>query len=82
MILVDVFVPSIDKSYNFLLGEDVPIGSVIEELAEMVESHEAAPFAGTREHLQLVDVSSQAFLSKTNTLKECSITTGSTLILV
>ena len=82
MILVDVFVPSIDNTYNFLLAEDVPISSVIEEVIEVVERHEHAPFVGAREHVQLVDRATQALLPKQNTLKECAITTGSTLILV
>ena len=40
MVLVDVFVPSVDKTYNFSLNENVTIDAVILEITEMIEQKE------------------------------------------
>lgn len=82
MILVDVFVPAIDKTYNFSLDEAAPIAQIVEELIELVERAEQTTFAGDRAHVQLVNKATRTALSAQNTLKECAVSTGSTLILV
>ena len=40
MILVDVYVPSVDKTYDFQLSEKSKISIIIEEITEMVERKE------------------------------------------
>lgn len=82
MILADVFVPSIDKTYNCSLDESASIGMVVEELVEMVERSEQAPFVGNREHVQLISKPTNQTLPKDNTLKECAVKSGITLILI
>lgn len=82
MIIADVFVPSIDKTYNFSLDENAKVSSLIDELIAMVSQRENAPFAGSPNAVVLICKQSQQTLPKENTLKECAVATGSTLILI
>lgn len=81
MILVDVFVPSVDKIYDFLLNENIKIELVIEEIAEMVGQKERCTIVGNISELQLCD-KRQRVLDRENTLKGNGIATGERLILV
>ena len=82
MILVDIYVPSIDKTYDFQLNENVPIHTVIEEIAEMIGQKERTAVAGNRDNLMLCDTKSQQELDKKRTLREYGFTTGQSLIFV
>lgn len=82
MILVDVFVPSIDRTYNFSLDENVALSVLVEELIELVERKEQTSFAGNRTTVSLISGTTRRVLPPHNTLKECGVPTGSTLLLV
>lgn len=82
MILVDVFVPSIDKTYDFQLNETIVISTVLEELGEMIEQKEHLELIGNIEDLQLCDRQRMMLLPKNRTLAESEIVTGCSLILV
>ena len=82
MILVDVFVPSINKVYDFQLNESVPIYTVIEEISEMIELKERAAIVGDVKELLLCDRKTQRILEKNKTLEECNIITGHSLIFI
>lgn len=82
MIIVDVFVPSVDKTYNFSLNEDVKINLVIDEISEMIGQQEHTHLYGGQSELDLVNVRERQFLSKDNTLYDCGIKTGALLMLV
>ena len=82
MILVDIFVPSVNKVYDFQLSETASIYTVIEEIREMIEKKEKADLVGSVEKLQLCDKGREAILEKNKTLAESGIITGQTLILI
>lgn len=82
MILVDIYVPSVDKVYDFQLNEHTPISAVIEELSEMIGQKERSPLYGNASELMLCDKSSGRIMHKSDTLSSAGITTGRTLILV
>ena len=82
MILVDVFVPSVNQSYDFQLNEQIPVGSVIEEIAEMVGQKERCEIVGNIKELVLCDISTSYILNNQCTLQEEGIQTGKRLILV
>ena len=82
MIIVDVFVPSVDKNYDFQLNESISIYTVIEEISEMIGQKERTHIVGDLELLQLCDRESRQVLEKNKTLQECGIITGKSLILV
>ena len=82
MILVDIYVPSVDKVYDFQLNENTSISTVIDELSEMVGQKERSPLYGSSSELILCDKSSGQIIHRNGTLSSSGITTGSTLILV
>lgn len=82
MILVDIYIPSVDKTYDFQLNENVKIRTVIEEIAEMVGQKERTTVAGNRDNLMLCDTKSQQELDKERTLREYSVTTGQSLLFI
>lgn len=82
MVLVDVFIPALDKTYNFSLNEEVSVSVLIDEITEMVERKERSSFGGDRHELHLFCRKTQQMLPNRNTLRECAVVTGSLLILV
>ena len=82
MVLVDVFVPSVDKTYNFSLNENVPISGVIVEIIEMIEQKERTGLLGNKDRLNLYKIREAFLLPKSNTLSDCYVTSGTRLILV
>ncbi|MBE5858646.1 MAG: glutamyl-tRNA amidotransferase [Butyrivibrio sp.] len=82
MVLVDLYVPALDKDYNFSLNENIRIGSLIAEITEMIEQKERTAFVGNVGALSLFDREKQLKLPKENTLKECYEKNGTKLILI
>lgn len=82
MILVDVFVPSVNKVYDFQLSETAPIYTVIEEISEMIGQKERAAIVGDPKELLLCDRKTHRVLEKNKTLSECNIITGHSLIFI
>ncbi len=82
MVLVDIFVASVDKTYNFSLNENVAIESVILEIIEMIEQKEHTGFQGDKERINLYKKDTSELLPRQNTLLECYVPSGTHLILV
>ena len=82
MILVDIFIPSVDKTYDFQLNENVSIAAVIEEISEMIEDKEKTTLQGDVSQLQLCEPVRGITLPKRSSLSECRVMTGDRLILV
>ena len=82
MVLVDIYVPSVDKTYNFNLNDSIGISTVITEITEMIEQKERFEFAGDKSQLNLYFGENGQVLPKGNSLTECSVGAGSRLILI
>ena len=82
MIMTDVYVPALDRTYNFSLNEDIAIKTVVTELIDMIERKEQSKFVGSRESLQLFDKQNETVLPVDNTLIDLHIMNGAQLILV
>lgn len=82
MILVDVFVPSVNNVYDFRVDEETPIRRVIEEICELIELKEHCSLIGEAGDLVLCSQEDRRILPEDQTLFECKIKTGSSLILV
>ena len=82
MILTDIYVPAVDKTYNFSLNEHVRIESIIAEISEMVEQRERTEYRGERATLNLFYKQGGRILPKSYTLAECAVANGAQLILV
>lgn len=82
MILVDVYIPSVDQTYDFNIDENVTVASVIEEIASMVSQKEQCILRGDPVSLVLCSPALLTLLPPEKTLKQCGIDTGHPLILV
>lgn len=82
MILVDIYVPSVDTTYNFKLNETVDIQTIIEEITEMIEQKENTKLNGAVKDLCLYNRESGRLLPTANSLNACGIRTGSSLMLI
>lgn len=82
MIMVDIFVPAVDKEYDFTLNADVKIKTIIEEISEMVAHKEQSEIVGDADQLMLCDRDGKTVLSDMMTLRECGIKTGSKMMLI
>ncbi len=82
MIMVDVYVPAMDREYDFRLNQDVEICRIIEEISEMIAGKEHSEIVGNREELMLCDRRNGRILDRNKTLSTCQIQTGSSLLLV
>lgn len=82
MILVDIYVPSIDKTYNFQLNETIVNKVVIEEVAEMISHKEQVVVWGEISGLVLCHQEQKKILPQNSSLQQCGVRNGSRLILV
>ena len=82
MILVDIFVPSVDRKYNFSLNEGIDVSSIIKEVVEMIAQKEQTRLSGDLDKMLLYNMGDETPLNSHATLVDCGITTGNTLMLV
>lgn len=82
MILVDIYVPSVDQIYNFNLSEDIGIAAIVNEIIGMISQKEQTTLNGNQDDLNLYSVKDRRILPRDNTLSDCNIMTGSYLMLV
>lgn len=82
MIMVDVYVPSVDHEYDFEIDENAPVSLIIEEISAMVCQKEQCVLTGEVHELMLCDRETQKILTPVHSLKESRIGMGSKLILV
>lgn len=82
MILVEVYVPSFNKEYDFNLDENAKIGTLIEEIAEMISQKEQCKISGEIEELMLCIPEKKCILSKNQSLQESGVYTSSKIMLV
>lgn len=82
MILVDVYVPSTGRCYDFRLDEHTPVAELIDEMAGMIAQKEQTKIKGSKEELLLCYEEGQRILNFTETLAAGGVRTGGRLILV
>lgn len=82
MILVDIFVPSLDKTYDFQLNENIKIKLIVEEIVEMIGQHEHSTIVGSVDELELCSKTNGFVLDKNKSLLGSKVNTGDSLILI
>lgn len=82
MILVDVEVPMMGKSYDCLLDENSKVKSTIESLCEMICQKEQCDFQGNREELTLWKKKEGYRIPADMTLKSCEVNSGTCLLML
>ena len=80
MILVDVYVPSLNRTYDFRLDETVGIDLIIDEISDMISQKEHCRIVGDRGKLFLASRTDKKILPYGSTLASCGVTTGDSLI--
>lgn len=82
MILVDIFVPSVNKKYDFYLDEYTPIYTIVEEVSEMIAQKEHCEINGNIKKLFLCDMKKKLVFSSSETLYKYNVVSGSQLLFV
>ncbi len=82
MIIVEIYVPSLDKSYDFKLNEDVVVSVIIEEVNSVICQKEQCSVEGKGNNFLLLKTDTNQVLSMNLSLFENDIKAGDVLILV
>ena len=82
MINVDVYVPAMDRTYNFNLDEDSQISFLIDEISELICKKEHSELDGDKDCFIMGSLDHQINFNSQYTLKSYSIKNGDTLIIV
>lgn len=82
MILVDIYIPGLDRSYDCYLDENMEIGILTGQIAELICQKEQIPLKGEERGLTLWKPDGQLRLLGDRTLKETGVQAGDRLFLV
>lgn len=82
MILVDIYIPSLDKTYDFQVDENVSVESLIVEIAEMIGNETKSGKKLSVEKFLLCSRDQELIFQKTSSLQSYGIKNGSRLMLV
>lgn len=82
MILVDIYVPGVNQTYDFSLDENAKISLLLEEISGMVCQKEQCTLDGSVKELLMVSQSRKKILSPDLTLSQYGIVQGDRLMLV
>lgn len=82
MIIVDIRVAALEKSYNFSVDERARVEDLIEELVEMIKQKEGVQFRGDVTSLVLCSADKETCFKKTGCLGKYGVSSGDELILV
>ena len=82
MILVDVFVPAIAKSYDFCIDEAASVSTVLEEICEMICQKEHWPEVQKRGEMTICCLQTASLLPLNASLGSCGVRNGYRLLLI
>jgi hypothetical protein len=82
MILVDIYVPSIDRTYDFDLDEYARISELVDEICEMITQTLQGEAKVDSEKMMLCSYDTKSVLPSDSTLYQCRVKTGSHLFIV
>jgi uncharacterized ubiquitin-like protein YukD len=82
VILVDIYIPALDKTYDFQVDENVSIESLILEISEMIGNETKSGKGICAERFMLCSMEQEQILKKTSSLQKYGIVNGSRLMLV
>lgn len=82
MIVVDMEIEAMDRTYDFKLDESVPISKIIDDICELVAQKEKCASAKQPEKLVLCNKSTGQILPQDMSLKACGVISGEKLMLI
>lgn len=81
MILVDIYVPAVNRNYDFRLDENAYTANILDEIGEMMMQGDSSASSKTADML-LCDYEGKRILPLNRTLKQCGIGNGCRLVLL
>lgn len=82
MILVDIYVPAVEKNMDFMLDENAPLQQIITEIREMISKKLMGSCAEVEDEFWLSSMDTRQVLDPRLTLHMNGIRDGSKLIMV
>lgn len=82
MILVDIYVPAVNQTYDFSLDENATISLLLEEISGMICQKEQCRLSGSVKELLLVSQSKKKILNSEKNLSYYRVKQGERLMLV
>ena len=82
MMMVDIYVPGVDQTYDFNVDENAKISLLLEELVGMICQKEQSTLEGSVKELLLVSQNRKMILNSGLTLSHYNIIPGDRLMLV
>ena len=82
MITVDIYVPVVNKEYDFSINEKLPISLLVEEISEIIAQKEGCLTIEKPEAFLLCKADTKAIMDSSKTVEAYAVGNGSKLILV
>lgn len=82
MILVDIYIPSLDHTYDFQVDENTPVENLIVEIVEMIGNQTRVSQKPLAESFLLFSMDREQILQRKASLKSHGVKNGSRLMLV
>lgn len=82
MILVDIYVPGVNQTYDFNLDENARIEELLEEISGMICQKEQCTLDGSVKELLLISQDRKVVLNPELTLSHYNVAQGDRLLLV
>lgn len=82
MVMVEIYIPLLDKRYDFRLDEHTQILYLLEDISEIICQKEQCRMDGDWRNLLLCHTATRRKLPLASTLSECGIKIGDSLLLV
>lgn len=82
MILVDIYIPAVDETYDFMLDENVETEKIIDEITEMISKKMKSASTENISEFLLYSMASERMLERRKTLYQNGVQDGTKLMLV
>ena len=82
MVLVEVYVPAVDKTWDFQLDENARVTWIIDEIAEVLQKTLRIQEKESEKSWALCDMDEKAILPGNISLADCGVRNGSRLMFV
>lgn len=82
MILVDISIPALDNTFDFMLDENTPVDKIIMEVIEMISKQTHSGKIDHIDEFMLYDCKGKRRLQPNQTLHQTGIEDGCSLLLV
>ena len=82
MLHAEVFVPTLQKEYEFSLNEHIRVSALIDEITSVISMKEQKKWENGGQNMILCDTIRAGILPADKTLHQCGVRSGSRLVLL